>query len=263
MRPHVLKAVAAFAIAILVGGLGYKLVAADLIAGSPPSQSARVACPQATSSATPVALPSPGAAPKTIPPNPDAGLSDAEREARYAQLWSEFEQRYTAWLNDLDISKLDLRSLPRGDIMADYEPGQPSLRGAVARADLIVVGTVSAIKPTPFSGTITTISVDQTFKGQSVSTVVVNQAGGLRPANQDWTGVTIAQGGNGAMLLPGDRAVLLLENDKRVGYYIQGFSGWYQVVCGLVHSNPGNAWGASVNGITEAAFVQQLQAALQ
>ncbi len=245
MKRRLLTLVAALSLLLLGGGLGYRLVVAGLI--SPETAPAAPCVPSKD---------------KGDLCNPDAGLSDAEREARYAQLRSEGEQRYTAWLNGLDLTKLDLHSLPRGELNALYVPGQPSLREAVARADLIVVGSVTEFRPNLLSGTQTTFSVDRTVKGSPVSIVTVTQAGGLEPT-QDFTGVIIAEGGNGAMLLPGDRAVLLLEKDKEGTSYIQSVSGWYQVVGGLVQSNAGNTWGDSVNGQTEAAFVQQLQAALQ
>ena len=235
--------VAALSLLLLGGGLGYRLVVAGLISPGP-------------------APAAPCVPAKGVPCNPQAGLSDAEREALHQRLRSEGEQRYTAWLNGLDVTKLDLHSLPRGEVPAEYAAGQPSLRNAVASADLIVVGSVTGFRPNLLSGTLTTFSVDQTLKGSRVSTVVVTQAGGLEPT-EDLTGVVIAEGGNGGMLLPGDRAVPLLEKDKNGTFYIQSVSGWYQVVGGLVRSNPGNAWRASIDGQTEGAFVQQVQAALQ
>ena len=95
-----------------------------------------------------------------------------------------------------------------------------------------------------------------------MSTLVVAQAGGLSPT-EDGTGVTISEDGKGAMLLPGDRAVLLLQQSSRGGYYIQTASGWFQIVDGLVTANYYNDWRASVEGKTEAEFTELLKAALE
>ena len=247
MKKRVVILIVVFSVLIPVGGLGYALATSDVV-------------PESIEPAPTKDPTGPGIQP--ILPNPEAGLSDSERQALHEKSWSEFEQRYTAWLSNLDIGKLDLRSLPRAELTASYEAPQPSLRAAVAMADLTVVGSVAGIRPTPFSGTELTLSIEQTLKGQSQSTIVITQAGGLYPT-QDWTGVVIGEGGNGAFLLPGDRAILLLQKDERGGTYIQSSSGWYQVVSGLVNSNPLNPWSASVTGETEEAFVEQLRAAMQ
>ena len=121
---------------------------------------------------------------------------------------------------------------------------------------------MSEIRPTPFSGTKTTVLIDQTLKGPSATSLAVTQGGSLEPT-EDWTGVVIAEGANGAMLLPRDRAILLLQKDSNGEYYIQGFTGWYQVVDEKVQSNPLNTWGTSVNGKTETEFVELLTATLK
>ncbi len=253
-----------------LGLLGYRLAAGGLAAD--PSGGSTLGAPASPLAASTISRPSaspgagifptnPATGDKTIPPNPCAGLSDAQCEALHAQWRQEWEQRYTAWVNNLDLSKVDLGSLSRGKLAADYAPGEPSLRAAVAKADLIVVGSVVAFNPTPFSGLPTTLSVDQTLKGPESPTVVVTQAGLLEP-DDNWTTIRLVEAGSGAILLPGDRAILLLEK-TRLGYEIQSVSGWYQVVDGLVRSNRENTWGSSVDGLTEAAFVQQLRAALQ
>ena len=263
MRTPFLTLIVAFTVLTLAARLGYGIVIADMI---PSSGGLTLPTPGPTKEplnsgpAPPSCAPGKGPT-KDAPCNPEAGLSDPEREALHQRLWNEFVTRYTVWLNSLDIGKLDLHSLPRGELSALYVPGQPSLREAVARADLIVVGRVLAIRPTPFSGMVTTFSVDGALKGPAAPTVVFTQTGGLEPT-QDWSGIVIAEGGNGAMLLPGDRAVLLLEWTS-LGYEIQSSSGWYQVVNGVVQPNSLNTWGASIDGIAEAAFLQQLQAALQ
>jgi len=135
------------------------------------------------------------------------------------------------------------------------------LPAAVARADLIVVGNVTGVSWKPSFGMQTTLSVEQTLKGAPASTVVVTQGGGLEPT-KDWAGATLREHENAAMLFPGDRAILLLQEDD-AGYYIQSFSGWFQIVNGVVKPNFYNNWRASVEGKTEAEFVEMLKTALE
>ena len=218
--------------------------------------------------------PSPSAVPittcapvKPVNCNPDEGLSDAERHVLYERLRSEGDRQYREWLANLDVGALDLRSLPRGELPASYMPGESSLSEAVAKADLIVGGTISDFRPTPFSGIDTVINVQRTIKGSVGSTIVITQSGRLQPT-ADRSGIEIGEAANGRMLLPGDRAVLFLQKTEPAGeasggYYIQSFSGWYQAVGGKVQSNPFNTFGASVEGKTEAEFVDLLIAAMQ
>lgn len=206
------------------------------------------------------ATPSIGAA--TNPANPEAGMSDAEREAVHQQGTSAFQQRLTSWVNSLNLQNLNLHALPHVSMTASAVAGQPSLADAAAKADLIVVGTVSLIHPRAMSGTETTFTVDQTLKGTSVPTVTFNQSGTLVPT-PDWNGTTILDGPDGSLLLPGDSAVLLLRSDGAGGYLIQSISGWYQVVDGLIQANGLSPWGKALDGQTESAFIQLIQAALK
>jgi hypothetical protein len=207
-----------------------------------------------------VPLPGPAASPKVLPPDPEAGLTDVQKEALHQQARSTFVTRYTAWLNTLNIAALDLHGLRRYDLNADVLPGQPTLTAAVQQAGLVVVGTVMAITPTTFSGTNTTLGVDQVVKGTTQSPLTNNQGGGLRPT-LDWTGVTIADEPGSPLLLPGDRAILFLQVDNLGRLYIQSVSGWYQVTGGLVTASAGNPFASSVTGKTEATFIQQIQSA--
>jgi hypothetical protein len=166
----------------------------------------------------------------------------------------------TGWLECLDISKLDLRLLPR-----DFHPGlhvdlNLTLPGAVARADLIVVATVTGFSATPATGAAVqaTLAVEQTLKGLPVSIVAVTQ-GSIAPT-QDWAGAILVADMFAEMLFPGDRAVLLLEKfgDQ---YWVMGESGWFRVVDDRMTPNPFNDWGASVDGMPEAQFIELLTAA--
>ncbi len=248
-----IKAILAIGLATSAIGLGSKLAIADRLSNSP-----------STSTSTAAAVPGKPSTSDTLGaalPNAEAGLSDSQREALHQQGWSNFQQRYESWRSALKLSQLDLRSVPKGSLNAGVLPGQPTLQAAVAKADLIVVGTVSAIQPkSSFGGTDTTFSVEQTLKGPAATSVLFTQSALFFPT-PNFKGTTILQAADGALLVPGDRAVLLLQKSTTGGYAIQSISGWYQVSGGVVRSNGYNTWGKSIDGQTEAGFVQLIKAA--
>ncbi len=258
----------ALLMAVVVGvagaAVGVHSLTADRSGSSSATRLAGTSCNPDAGLETPDPAPNSSAASAagTFPPDNEAGLSDSQREALHQQGWRNFQQRYMAWVKALKEKKIDLRSLPRQSLLASVLPGEPSLRAATAKADLIVVGCVSAIRPTsPLGGTDTTFSVEQTLKGPGTSTVFLHQSGLLFPT-PDYSGATILQAADGALLVPGDRAVLLLQKSSTGGYSIQSISGWYQVVSGVVRSNGFSSWGKSIDGQTEAEFVQALKAAI-
>ena len=218
--------------------------------------------------------PPPFATPSADKPasDPSSGtvVSNQQAEAQRQQVEQAFYAQYAAWLASLNVSSMDLHSLPRYPVMGSPAPGQPSLQAAVTNANVVVVGTVASIVPTALNGTQTTISIDwnresglpgskQANIGNSnLSTLVVNQSGGLRPT-PDWSGATIADDPGSALLLPGDQVVLLLQAGiGGANPSIQSISGWYEVVNGVVQANALNPWGSQVNGMTEPAFLQLL-----
>jgi hypothetical protein len=259
----------ALTMAMVVGvagaAVGVHSLSADRSGANGATNLAGTSCNPGAGLETPVSDPTSSAASatSTFGPDNEAGLSDSQREALHKQGWSNFQHRYTAWVKSLKVDKVDLHSLPRHPLNTLALPGQPSLRDAVAKADVIVVGCVSAIRPrTSLSGTNTTFSVEQTVKGSSISNVTFTQSGFLFPT-ADYSGAVILQSADGALLLPGERAVLLLQKSSSDGYVIQSVSGWYQVVNGVVRSNGFNRWGESVDGRTEGDFVQMLKAGIQ
>jgi hypothetical protein len=188
-------------------------------------------------------------------------MTDTQRQAFEQQVEQAWEARYTAWFQTLDVTGVDLHALPRYPQLGDLvSPQATSLPAAVATADVIVVADVSSITATPFAGTDTTFSVERTLKGAPMTTVVVNQAGGPRPT-LDWTGMTIADGVGEPLLLPGDRAVLMLQKLDATRYEIQNITGWNAVVSGLVHASNLSPFANTINGQTLATFIAEIQAA--
>ena len=214
--------------------------------------------------AIPAATPSDPSAPKFIPVNPEQGLSDNERRALHERLWNESQLNYAAWVECVTplLNTIDLRSVPTYSQTIDFGPGQPALPDAVAKAELIVVGSVIGFSPIPRGGTLTTLAVEETLKGSPAATVTYMQGSQISPT-EDWTGVTVSEAPNEGLLVPGDRAVLLLQRNDEGVYLVQHVSGWFRIVDGSVKANGYNDWSVSVNGRSEADFVQQLTAALQ
>jgi hypothetical protein len=189
-------------------------------------------------------------------------LTDSQRDALHQKGWNDFVTRYTQWIKGLNLASIDLRSLPRGETTGALVPPEPTLTAAVKQADRIVLGTVTTINPTAFQGTPTTIAVQAMIKGAPASTLMYSQEGGLRPT-LDWKGITIADGPDEPLLLPGDSAVLLLRwSSSTSTYYVESGTGWYQVVDGAIRTDRYNPFASTVNGLSEAAFVQRLTAAV-
>ena len=204
---------------------------------------------------------------KDDPCNPDAKLSDAERDALYQRLRIEGDRLHREWLATIDIDALDLGSLPRVEMPALSLPGESSLSDAAARAHVIVAGKVSEVRPTQGVAIDTVFTVEHAMKGTVGSTIAISQAGRLQPT-QDGSSVEIVQAANAPLLIPGDRAVLFLQETESAGgasggYYIQSSSGWYQVVDGKIRASPVNTFAASVNAKTEAEFLDLLTVSLR
>lgn len=185
--------------------------------------------------------------------NPDAGLSDAQRNANYANLRASFDARYAKWVANLDLSKIDLYSLPHAELNVQVVPGQPTLRAAKSKADWIVVGTAVSLKPT-VNGTLVSLAVSRSLKGGQTSSITLRQASGLRPT-ADWTGVFIADSPGEPLLLPGTRVELFLQKSPDGVPEIQSITGMYYLGASGVKALDLNPFAASVDGQAESVFV--------
>jgi hypothetical protein len=187
--------------------------------------------------------------------NPDAGLTDAQRDANYANGRADFEARYAQWVASLDVNTLDLSSLQHVELNVIGPPGQPSLQAAKSKADRIVVGHVTAIKPT-VNGTVVSVAVSRTLKGDQRSVIEVRQSSGLRPTS-DWKGVVIADSPGEPLMLPGVRAELFLQASSDGMLRVQSVTGMYLLTASGVKALELNPFGSSVNGLPEDTFENQ------
>lgn len=192
----------------------------------------------------------------TIPPTlspPDSPTPDPTDQSNL-QGEATFDQRYKAWLDSAAAHSLDLRSLPRGILAANYFGGQSTLAQAVAHADTIVVGQVSTYDFGSW-GSSSTIAVDTMLKGNRATTVTFDVPGGPQPTNISFTAAQLVQSEAAPILLPGDRAVLLFDRAPDGHLYVQPFTGLYTIQGTLVQALAENPFGSTVNGESLATFI--------
>lgn len=194
--------------------------------------------------------------------NPDAGLGDEERHAKYTSLSALFWERYEAWAAAFNEADIDLRSLEQGEVDGSWMLPEPTLAIAVAKAELVVeVEAVSIEFGAHFS--VTEFAVRSTLKGDVGDSITVHLNGGAYP-HESWSfeSAILGSAPNAPLLLPGDRAVLFLAQDANLGrYVIQPGSGFYRVEDGLVVPLEMNVFGDEVAGLSVAEFGAAVRAA--
>ena len=181
------------------------------------------------------------------PPNPDAGLTDAQRAASIAQL----KERNAAGVEDFVKEGRDPRGLPVVD-METYSPGAVSPEEAQAQAEAMVEAIVVGVTYVPSTDGLTesraTVKVSQVMKGQSSGVVVIEQIGG--PA---WSpsGGELQQLEGDPLLLPGQHVLLLLRSGSSPSEYRTVYgAGVYLVTDKGIQAPHSNAFGSRVNGMS-------------
>ena len=149
--------------------------------------------------------------------NPEAGLSDAQREA----LHQAAHDRNDAFLQRFVASRQDPHSLPVVQVET-YAVPPATLAQALAAASVVIEGRVSAVDfaSNPSGGmpfATATVAVVRTLRGAAApATVVVRQSGG--PVAQG-DGGGLAQFDVDPLLLPGDHDFLLLTAMGTTGQF--------------------------------------------
>ena len=179
--------------------------------------------------------------------NPDAGLSDAEREANIRA----FKERNEKWVADFSAKKLDPRTLPLVDIET-YSRGATTPEEARAQADALVEGVVVRVNYVATRGDVThssaVVSVTRSEKGETSKEIVVRQVGGPAWNNK---GGELQQLEGDPLLLPNQRVVLLLRRTDVEGeYYTVYGAGVYPVIGDTLHAPHSNAFADRVTGIS-------------
>lgn len=192
----------------------------------------------------------------------DLGGSNEARAAAYREGQAKYEADYAAWVTSEAGLKFaaEVRKLPQAPVLALSVPGQPSLAAAVAAADVIVLGEVTAIRWAGH-GSVTTFAVQSTAKGSAGPTLEFDQGIGLAPL-PSYAEPSLQIGPATPALLPGDRAILLLETDPGGTLQVQPVSGVFVSRKGKVAAVKANRF-RELDGLTEAAALKRIRAALK
>lgn len=199
----------------------------------------------------------------------DRTLTAADRDAYYRAIYDGWQQNYAAWLDSSCVTDLDPREIERKQTEGEYgRLHETTFVKAVDAAQLVVQGTVRSTRFVPF-GTLTEFAVDRTAKGEDQRTVSVLQISALHPKPGFKAGYISSEIGQ-PILLPGDKAVLLLNTDPQTSdlypeldedttYRIRFWSGQYLIKNGKVRKVPGSQV-PYVNGVSVDRLMDRAEA---
>jgi hypothetical protein len=198
---------------------------------------------------------------KSIPANPEAGLSDAQRLALHA----EAHRRNDEYLREFVAQHRDPRSLPHVRVQSFGAP-LPTLSGAVRKAEVILHGDVQEVTfASSLSGGMpvanATVRVRRVVKGHASGSVTVLQLGGPVAQGQ---GGGLAELDTDELILPGDEVILLLKQEASDRPYrtILG-AGVFFVRGERVRAEDSNPFKEDLNGKTVDSVLNVLQASAQ
>lgn len=191
---------------------------------------------------------------KPAPSLVDTGRPETQIEAEHSAGRAQFEAHLAVWYAQLDVSKLDLQSLPRSDLDVTLAPPLPTFRAAISASKRIVIGSVSAIKPGQY-GTDVTLVVERTLRGQSEAVVHFLQDATIGPL-PDWKSAIILDSPGGALLLPGTRGEFLLDGNADGSLQLQESTGEYVFAADGIRMSKMNLFQAQFQSATESDLVQ-------
>lgn len=182
-----------------------------------------------------------------VPADPDAGLSDAQRQ----KVIDQFKERNFKWAQDFSDQGRDPRALPVVDFPT-YSGGASSIEEARAASDVVVVGTVISTTYEPdldgLTHSIATVRVESVAKGDAPATIQVLQVGG--PAWNE-AGGELQQLEGDPLLLPGQDVMLVLTagNVESEFQTVYG-AGVYLITSGKVEAPHDSAVASQVDGLS-------------
>lgn len=193
--------------------------------------------------------------------DPCYNLSDEECMALLHTMSADFDSRLAAWVTDFNGDEIDLRSLPKGESLADYAAPLETLEASVRDADLILVGTSESINFEGYYGFVA-FNIEQSLKDSASGQIRFVQGGGPRP-NPEWDDATLVEAPADPLLLPGDRAVLFLRYYPEPGWYeAQPWTGQYRLnEDGTISANEFNPFRREVDGLILDQFLDLIQTA--
>jgi len=194
--------------------------------------------------------------PKQNLTNPEAGMTEAQRQAYQQAVQQQAQDANNKFLLDFQAKHGNLRSLPIIKVETFAAPPL-SLGAASSSSTAIVVGTVSAVSfaANPSGGmplATVTFAVERTIKGAVSGTLTVRQLGG--PVAQGSTGA-LAEFDTDRLLIPGDHVLLMLTRDSRGMLRTEPGAGISSIDAkGRLVPENSNAFGATIRGHTVDEF---------
>ncbi|MCC7363305.1 MAG: hypothetical protein IT303_02950 [Dehalococcoidia bacterium] len=168
--------------------------------------------------------------------NPDAGLTDAERDAKYQAGSAASDRAHAEFRHEFERSGQDPRPLERVRpmiMLSEFEAND--LAAAAERADLVVIGRVTAQTfAGPYGGNEATVAVREVLKGEPRESIVVYQFGGPETVGGH---TFLGEAEWDPLLLEGDEVLLFLagnQEDGRPGYHVLTGAGSYFFEAGKV-----------------------------
>jgi hypothetical protein len=181
--------------------------------------------------------------------------------ADHEKKWNAYLEKYESWLADVNSQNLDFRSVERVRLEGMFEAPHGSLREAAKHASLIVLATVDRVEFAPSLTAKVHLRVEKTLKGVATPELVVIQQGGPQPHDQDWQGIVLAESDVAPLLLPGDRALLFLDQDGGQ-YYVQAHTGELRIANDHVTALKTHPARASLDGKTVSEATELVLAGL-
>jgi len=191
--------------------------------------------------------------------DPAANMSAEQQEADHDRVWEAYQEKFAAWLTTATSGTTNFSTLARVDLQLLTDPPMQTLREAVRDADIIVVATVESVDFLPSHTAVVHLHVDRSLKGAADSDLTILQPGGPQPAGPDWRGMVLAQSDAEPLLLPGDRAILLI-GDGGVHKYVQPHTGELRIDGNRVTPLDTNHARASIDGKTLSEVILLLLA---
>ncbi|MPZ48982.1 MAG: hypothetical protein GEU75_06680 [Dehalococcoidia bacterium] len=213
------------------------------------------------------APPTPVVEKNVVRQNPTTGMTPDEITEYHNQARQDFAMRYREWLAGFAQSGVDVRCLEPSESMADYRgPAHGDLASALTAADVVVLGTVESLRYEEFR-TLAKLRIDVLLKGDGYrgATLEFWTPGGPFP-RQDYgyASAFLAYHPPVPPLLPGDRALLLLEYEPQTdGLWVQPYSGEYLLSSGRVMAIEASDFGRSLNGLSEKALLDLVRSQLK
>ena len=196
-------------------------------------------------------------------PNPEAGMTDAQRIQYESTARAQFETQLTAWFATFDFSSLDYAKLERNELLGQIVQPLQTFDASVAAAKAIVIGSVQSIAPDE-QGAVLTFDVEQALKGGlNPGPIRIGTSSGVWPL-PGWKTVAIGDEIGDPLLLPGQRVLLFLTGPVRPGaeYGVESVTGHYDITKAGIEPLELNAFASEVSGRSEPAFLARIASAV-